>query len=99
LRCDALDPALHFGSGAARKREQHHSPRVGSRDDQVRHSVGERVGLAGASASDDQKGWRFGEGVAPMLDGTALFGVELCEIGRGHSAATTRRRSFVGLIK
>src|SRR5579864_1804118 len=55
LRCDALDPALHFGSGAARKREQHHSPRVGSRDDQVRHSVGERVGLAGAGTSDDQK--------------------------------------------
>src|ERR1700730_9471137 len=30
---DAFDPALHFGSGAAREGEQHHPTRVRARDD------------------------------------------------------------------
>jgi hypothetical protein len=91
LRRDALDPALHFGGSAARKREQHHSTRVGSRDDQMCYATGESTGLARASARDDQKGWRFGERLASILDGTGLFGVELCKIGRGHGAPATLR--------
>ena len=84
LRGDALDPPLHFGGGAAREGEQHDPSRVRARDDEMRHAVGERVGLAGARARDDEQ-WRgFGERLAAMLDGAALLGVELGEIGGGH---------------
>ena len=54
VRRNALDPAAHLGCGPARKRQQHHAARIGALHDQMRHAMGERVGLARAGASDDQ---------------------------------------------
>src|SRR5665647_225025 len=50
----------------------------------MRDAVGERVGLAGAGAGDDQQRGCVIERAAAVLDGAALLGVELGEIGSGH---------------
>ncbi len=48
-------PALHFRRGPARKRQQENALRIRAAADKVRDAVGERVGLAGAGAGDDQQ--------------------------------------------
>ncbi len=47
-------PALHFRRRPARKRQQQNALRIRADADQVRDAVGERVGLAGTGAGDDQ---------------------------------------------
>src|SRR6476469_9235858 len=81
---DALDPALHFGSGAARKGEQHYPTRVCTRDNQVRDAVGQCVGFARACARDDEKRRCFIKRGAAMFNSPALFRVALGELGCGH---------------
>ena len=52
----------------------------------MRDPMGERVGLAGAGARDDEQRAAGGSRRAvrkAMLDGAALFGIELFEIGDG----------------
>ena len=53
------------------------------------NAVGQRVGLAGSGAGDDQQ--RTADPAVSssnaMLDGPALFGIELFEIGRRSWAA------------
>jgi hypothetical protein len=90
---DALDPALHFGGGAAGKREQHHPTRVGARDDEVRDAVCQCVGFARARARDDEKRRCFIKHGAAVFNSTALFRVELGEIRCGHRQppSTTRK--------
>src|SRR5437762_1338277 len=70
--------ALHFGSRAPRKGQQQYAPRIGASADEMCDAIGERMGLAGARAGDDQKrsavvARRL---VAAVLDGAALFGVQ-----------------------
>jgi len=83
LRCDALDPALHFGGGPAREGEQHHAAGIGAVDDQMSDAVRQRVGLAGTGTGDDQQRRRGVKGTVAMLDGAALLGVQFIEIGPG----------------
>ena len=97
LRGNAVDPARHFGSGAARERQQHHAARIGAVDDQMRHPVGQRVGFARAGASDDQKRAGLGQRRSTVLDGAALLRVELCQIRGVHCGRFGRGRpAFVG---
>ena len=56
LRQDAAHAAPHLVRRAAREGEQQDARRVGTVGDQVRHAVGERVGLARAGAGDHQQG-------------------------------------------
>ena len=96
---DALDPALHFGGGAAGEREQHHPTRVRTRDDEVRDAVGQCVGFARACARDDEKRRCFIKRVAAMFNSAALFGVELGEICCGHRQPPTPRKARPSLFK
>ena len=79
LAGDALDALGHLRCGAAREGHQQDAARIGAVDDQMRDAVGQRVGLAGAGAGDDQQ--RPGDAAVAMLDGQALLGIELGEIG------------------
>ena len=83
LARDPLDPLRHFGGRPPRECHQQDAPGVGAVDDQMRHAVCQRVGLAGSSAGDHQKRRapaRFGRA---MLDGAPLFRIEVFEIGCG----------------
>jgi hypothetical protein len=61
----------------------------------MRHTVGQRIGLALAGAGDDQQRTSV-VGVA-MLDGAPLFRIELVEIGGSHgeSIPSERRGSVI----
>ena len=94
LSGDALDSALHLGSGAAREGEQHHPAGVDARDDQMGDTVGEGVGLARSCTGNDQEGRSFMRRSAAMLDGAALFGVELRKVGGGDGQETGHAGRF-----
>src|SRR4029077_10404824 len=96
---DALDPTLHFGSGAAREGEQHYPTRVCTRDNQVRDAVGQCVGFARACARDDEKRRCFIKRGAAMFNSTALFRVELGEIRCGHRQPPAPRKAPSSLFK
>ena len=82
LAGDALDTPCHLGGGAARKGHEQDTARIGAGDDQMGDAVGERVGLAGAGAGNDQQ--RAGNGAAAMLHRGALRRVQPVEIaGQG----------------
>src|SRR5437016_13712286 len=92
--------ALHLRGGAARKCEQQNAQRIGSAADQMRNSVCKRVGLPGARARDDQQrptsALRL---IAPVLDRTALLGVENVEIvARGSARIAARRYLHGGFV-
>ncbi|MHC2462540.1 hypothetical protein ACVIHD_001552 [Bradyrhizobium embrapense] len=79
---DALDTAGHLGGGAPRKGHQQDAARIGTRDDQMRDPMGERVGLAGACTGDHQQRRADNAVLADaVLDGAALLGIERIEIG------------------
>ena len=84
LRSDPLDPSRHLGGGTARERQQHDAAGIDAVDDEVRHPMRQRVGLAGAGAGDDQQRAGLGEGRAAVLHGAPLLRVELGEMGGGH---------------
>jgi hypothetical protein len=73
LRRDPFDPACHLGGRPARKGQQQDAARIGPLHEQMGDAVGERIGLAGARASDDEQGPRL---AGAMLDSAALLGVE-----------------------
>src|SRR5580698_5993692 len=79
--------AGHFGGGSPGERQQQDASWVGPRDDEMRHAMGEGVGLARAGTGDDQerRAW-----LAPrdaMDDGGPLGRVERIEIrGDLHAA-------------
>ncbi|MEZ0103113.1 hypothetical protein ABIF25_006695 [Bradyrhizobium elkanii] len=79
---NALDAAGHLGGGAPRKGHQQDTARIGAGDDQMRDAMGERVGLAGPRARDHQQR-RADDAILadPVLDSTALLGIERIEIG------------------
>ena len=52
---DLLGAAGHFERGAAGKRQQQQTARVGASEDQPRHPVRQRLGFAGASPRSDQQ--------------------------------------------
>ncbi len=81
---DALDAAAHLGCGAAREGQQQQAVRIGAVDEQMRHPVRERVGLAGPRAGNDQKRTGLGNSRPAMFDGAALLRIELVEIRRCH---------------
>ena len=80
LAGNALDAFGHLCRGAAREGHQQDAARIGAPDDQVRDAVGQRVGLAGPGAGDDQQ--RSANTAVAMHDRQALLGIELAEIGR-----------------
>ena len=86
-RGDPLDAALHLGGGAPREREQHDAARIDARHDQVGDAIGERVGLAGARAGNDEQRRNVVESAAAMLDRAALLRIEFREIGGAHRSA------------
>ena len=81
----AMRSTRRFISAAARRENVSSRMRRGSApaDDQMRDAMRQRVGLARAGAGDDQQRGR--RAIRPaMLDGAALFRVELGEIGSCH---------------
>ena len=83
---DALDPAGHLGGGAAGKRHQQDAARIGAGDDQMRDAVGERIGLAGTGAGNDEQGGAHGRAIGhAMLHGAALLRIERVQISRHES--------------
>ena len=92
---DPLGAALHLGGGAAREGQQQDAPRVGPVHDQVRDTVGERVGLARPRAADDQQRARDVGAMTgnAVLDGAALLGIEALEVvGVRHPRVRNRIR-------
>ena len=86
LRRNPLDPADHLSRRPAGKRQEENAAWIGALDNQVRHAMRQRVGLARAGARNDQE--RFGEAVSQrpdaMFDGPSLFRIELGKVGGGH---------------
>ena len=79
---DALDPAGHLGGGAAGKRHQQDAARIGAGDDQMGDAVGERIGLAGTGAGNDEQRGAHGRAIGhAMLYGAALLRIERVQIG------------------
>ncbi len=83
LSADPLDPPRQFRRRPAGKGHQQDPTRIGAMDDQMRHAVGERVGLAGSGTRDDQqRAARLPVGKAdPMLHRRALPVVQFFKIG------------------
>ena len=81
LARDSLDARRHLGGGAARKRHQKNAPWVGAANDQMRHAMGKRIGLAGSCAGDHQQRRKRARARRAMLDGAPLFRIEAFEIG------------------
>ena len=89
--------SLHLRGGATRKSEQQNAQRIGSAADQMRHSVGKRVGFARARPRDDQQRRTAAPRlIAPVFDGKALFGVENVEIVMRGSARVAVKRYLRG---
>ena len=85
LARDALDPAGHLGRRAPRKCHQQDTARIGVVGDQMRHAVGQRVGLAGSGAGNHQKRRAdMAVGGDAVLDRTALFRIERIQIWSGQ---------------
>ena len=84
---DPLHPAGHLGGGAAGEGEEQDATRIGALDDQVRHPVGERVGLARAGPGDDEE-----RPVGGVRCGAPLVVVEAGEMG-GHGRRINRLRA------
>ena len=78
LARDALDPTRHLGGGAAREGQHQDAARVSAVDQVVRHTVRQRVGLARASARDDEE--RAGRSADPVRRRRLLRGVQSVEI-------------------
>jgi hypothetical protein len=95
LRADALDAAAHFRSRAAGKGHQQDAARIGTRDDQVRDAVGERVCLAGTGTGDDQqRPGRTAPGhVRAVLDRAPLRIIQLFQISNSHARSRCVRIS------
>ena len=84
-------PALHFRRGPARKRQQQNALRIRAAADKVRDAVGERVGLAGAGAGDDQQR----SAVLPLRTRTVLDRESLLSVqGDEEILARVRFRSM-----
>ena len=81
---DALDAPSHLGRGAAREGQQHDASRIDSANDEMRHTVRQRVGLARAGTGYDQERRRAGDVRAAELNGAALFRIEMGEMRGGH---------------
>ena len=77
LSRDVLDPADHLDCCPTGKGQEHDPSRIGAQHDEMRHAMGQRVGLAGAGTGDDEE--RRG---AAMIDGLALFWVKPDEVRR-----------------
>ena len=86
---DPLDPPRHLARRPAREGHQQDARRIGAVDDEMGDPVGKRVGLARPRPGDDEeRPGRPRGGASPpspnaMLDGAALVGIELVEIGGG----------------
>jgi hypothetical protein len=99
----------HLDGGAPRKRHQKNAAGIDAAGGQMHHAVGQRAGLARSRPRDHQQGWRgLGRRRAnavladAVLDGAALVGVELVEIGRhwrqaNRFAGGKARRTMFGL--
>ena len=86
LRRNPLDPPDHLGRRPAGKSQEQDAAWIGALDNQVRHAVRQSVGLARASARNDQE--RFGGAISQrpdaMFDDPSLFRIELGKVGGGH---------------
>jgi hypothetical protein len=86
LRRNPLDPADHLGRRPAGKRQEQNPAWISALDNQVRHAMGQRVGLARAGARNDQE--RVGAAISlrpdAMFDGPSLLRIELGKVGGGH---------------
>ena len=93
LRAYPLDPPRHLARRAAREGHQQNAARVRAIDDEMRDTMGERVGLARTRAGDDEKRPGRRACVVPhaVFDGPSLFGIELFEIGDGHGFRISMR--------
>ena len=52
---DPLDPARHLGGGPAGEGQKKDAAWIGAIDDQMRHAVGQGIGLARSRTGDDQE--------------------------------------------
>ena len=80
LRGDALDAPGHLGRGAAREGHQQDAARVGTGDDEVRHAMGEGVGLARAGTRDDEQRATCGATADAVLHSLPLLRIQTGEI-------------------
>jgi hypothetical protein len=74
---DALGAPAHLHRGPARERQQENATRIRAANHQMRHAVGQRVGLARAGPGNDQQRLH-----ALVRHGLALGGIERGQIGR-----------------
>ena len=86
LPTNALDPPRHFRGGSAREGHEQDAARIGTVDDQMRHAMGQRVGLARSGTRDDQQrtAERSVRQSNTVLDRLALAVVQFLQIGRAH---------------
>ena len=93
LARDPRDPTGHLCSRSSREGHQQDAPGVGAVDNKVRNPVGQRVGLARASAGDDEEGLSY-SAVMPhaMFNGTALLRIEFIKIGHSCQHESPRHR-------
>jgi hypothetical protein len=93
LARDPRDPAGHLCSRSSREGHQQDAPGVGAVDDGVRNPVSQRVGLARASAGNNEKGRPY-SAVMPhaMFNGTALLRIEFIKIGHSCQHESPRHR-------
>ena len=82
-RQDPLRAQRHLRRRAPAEGEQQDAPRIGAAEDEVRHAMCQRVGLARAGAGDDE------QRPASVHDGVALRRIERVEVVRHPS--TVRR--------
>ena len=85
---DTLDPSRHFRGGTSGKRHQQDAAGIGAIHDQMRNTVGERVGFARTGPGDDQQRSGRVPFLQPnaMLHRPALLFVELFQIGNRHAS-------------
>jgi len=83
LARDPRDPAGHLCGRSSREGHQQDAPGVSAVDNEVRNPVGQRIGFARASASNDEERRSHNAPLRhAMLDGAALLRIEFIEIGR-----------------
>ena len=78
---DERDLPGHLGCGAAGEGQQHDAVWIDAGGDEVTDAVGERIGLAGSGAGDDEQRRRGARCAEAICNGLALLGVELGENG------------------
>jgi hypothetical protein len=97
LAGDPLYALCHLGRRAARKCHQQDAPGIGAVHHQMRHAMGQRVGLAGTRAGYHQKRRKRARSRRAMLDGPSLLRIEAVKVSgcRWHGMVVPTVRDHI----